>query len=208
MNPIVTVVGVVDSVITQGDTTLIARLKVVKECRGCGGDASVVTSIMTRDGRSAWLSPKGLGGSDVIDDTIELHYVSEVIGPDVITIEFAGNCNVQGHVPNACLDYYTYTKYSVDVRRPNAGVRTTNEQVEIVRINGSVVLLSLQNISEQKLYVYTYDLTGRLVRQIERDVPTGTSEIDLGASNLPEGCYWYIVRGNGWSKSGKVMKLP
>jgi hypothetical protein len=60
----------------------------------------------------------------------------------------------------------------------------------------------------QKSTLFVYDLTGRLVRSIQRDVPTGASEIDLGASSLPAGCYWYVVRGNGWSKSGKVMKLP
>jgi hypothetical protein len=53
-----------------------------------------------------------------------------------------------------------------------------------------------------------YDLTGCLVRQIERDVPAGTSEIDLGMSRLPAGCYWYVVRAGDFSKSGKVMKLP
>jgi hypothetical protein len=53
-----------------------------------------------------------------------------------------------------------------------------------------------------------YDLTGRLVQQIERDAPAGTSEIDLNASSLVPGCYWYVLRGDGWTKSGKVMKLP
>jgi hypothetical protein len=58
------------------------------------------------------------------------------------------------------------------------------------------------------VHVLLFDINGRALRSMERVVPSGTSEIDLGMSSLPTGCYWYVVRGDGWTKSGKVMKLP
>jgi hypothetical protein len=67
---------------------------------------------------------------------------------------------------------------------------------------------SLTDKMEGHCTYFFYDLTGRLVRQIERDVHAGMSEIGLNASSLVPGCYWYTVRGDGWTKSGKVMKLP
>jgi hypothetical protein len=52
------------------------------------------------------------------------------------------------------------------------------------------------------------DLLGHCV--LSQNVPctAGTSEIDLGMSSLPAGCYWYVVRAGDWRESGKVMKLP
>src|SRR5205823_2189383 len=77
------------------------------------------------------------------------------------------------------------------------------DQIDVRILNNKLKLRSSSGFDVQ-----LYDLTGRLVCSIQHDVPAGTSEIDLDASSLPAGCYWYVVRGNGWSKSGKVMKLP
>ena len=70
--------------------------------------------------------------------------------------------------------------------------------------------LSLQSsMSDALLFdVLLYDLLGHCVMNRSISCPAGTSEIDLGMSGLPAGCYWYTLRGDGWSKSGKVMKLP
>ncbi len=64
---------------------------------------------------------------------------------------------------------------------------------------------SLANSERVKLQLF--DITGQTLREIDRECIPGTNEIELDTRDLPLGCYWYVVHGGEWERSGKVMKL-
>lgn len=67
--------------------------------------------------------------------------------------------------------------------------------------------LNISLVQSEDLHISLFDITGRLVRSVESVCPAGPNEISLDASSLPAGCYWYVLRGGEWMRSGKVMKL-
>ncbi len=52
-----------------------------------------------------------------------------------------------------------------------------------------------------------FDITGRTLREADRECTVGTNEIELDTRDLPPGCYWYLLHGGEWERSGKVVKI-
>ncbi len=52
-----------------------------------------------------------------------------------------------------------------------------------------------------------FDITGRRLRETERECNSGTNEIEIDTRDLPPGCYWYLLHGGEWERSGKLVKL-
>ena len=52
-----------------------------------------------------------------------------------------------------------------------------------------------------------FDITGCTIRETERECTIGLNEIELDTRDLPPGCYWYVVHGGEWERSGKLVKL-
>jgi hypothetical protein len=62
--------------------------------------------------------------------------------------------------------------------------------------------------SAQNVEIELHSITGVTLQRLHREAPGGTSEIEFNTNDFAPGCYWYTARGDGWTKSGKVMKLP
>ena len=52
-----------------------------------------------------------------------------------------------------------------------------------------------------------FDITGRTIRETERECATDQNEIELDTRDVPPGCYWYVVHGGEWERSGKLVKI-
>ena len=52
-----------------------------------------------------------------------------------------------------------------------------------------------------------FDITGRTLREAAQECTLGTNEIELDTRDLPPGCYWYLLHGGEWERSGKVVKI-
>ena len=65
----------------------------------------------------------------------------------------------------------------------------------------------LWNPIRERTSLSIFDVTGRIVRTIERECNAGQNEIEIDGSTLPPGAYWYVVRAGEWAQSGKLMKI-
>jgi hypothetical protein len=55
--------------------------------------------------------------------------------------------------------------------------------------------------------IVIFNLTGRIVRTVERECTEGPNELTIDGSSLPPGPYWYVARAGEWMRSGKLIKL-
>ncbi len=52
-----------------------------------------------------------------------------------------------------------------------------------------------------------FDFGGRAIRMTERKGAVGTNEIEVDTRDVLPGCYWYIVQGGEWQRSGALVKV-
>jgi hypothetical protein len=177
--------------VSLGDTTILARLRTSYYCRGVCPFRSL--GLRARPPSDAWIKNN------------DVYYAPSHEGFDTIVVEGILDCTAlhscEYEMASCSFILLPFVKERLSVA--NGILRQFS-----ISENGTKIVLFASLVGQTDIHLKIYDLTGRLIRSIHRDVPSGTSEIDLGMSSLPAGCYWYVVRGDGWTKSGKVMKLP
>jgi hypothetical protein len=82
---------------------------------------------------------------------------------------------------------------------------TTNEI--LMHHSGPSIIANITLAKSKFVRLLIYDLTGRIVRTLERECPEGPNELSIDGSSLPPGPYYYVARAGEWMRSGKLIKL-